>query len=107
MQLHPYFAATLLLYSSTNVLAASTRTGETEKGVTEYYTAYLNISYFDKSRGVFHTERTETARYSTNKPTDFYGVVVPLISNFTVISKDNESLPDIHFGITGKTYKQV
>ena len=32
-------------------------------GVTEYYTAFLNISFFDKNRGVYHTEKTETGRY--------------------------------------------
>jgi len=71
-------------------------------GVTEYYTAFLNISYFDKNRGVYHTEKTETGRYSTNIPKDFYGTVVPLVSNFTVVQTENKSdLPDIHYEITG------
>jgi len=71
-------------------------------GVTEYYTAFLNISYFDKNRGVYHTEKTETGRYSTNVPKDFYGTVVPLVSNFTVVQTENKSdLPDIHYEITG------
>ena len=71
-------------------------------GVTEYYTAFLNISYFDKNRGVYHTEKTETGRFSTNIPKDFFGTVVPLVSNFTVIQKANKSdLPDIQYEITG------
>jgi len=71
-------------------------------GVTEYYTAFLNISFFDKNRGVYHTEKTETGRYSTNVPKDFYGTVVPLVSNFTVVQTENKSdLPDIHYEITG------
>jgi len=60
-------------------------------GVTEYYTAFLNISYFDKNRGVYHTEKTETGRYSTNVPKDFYGTVVPLVSNFSVDQTENKS----------------
>ena len=72
-------------------------------GVTEYYTAFLNISYFDKNRGVYHTEKTETGRYSTNIPKDFFGTVVPLVSNFSVISSANKSdLPDINYEITGE-----
>jgi len=71
-------------------------------GVTEYYTAFLNISYFDKNRGVYHTEKTETGRYSTNIPKDFFGTVVPLVSNFSVVSNANKSdLPDINYEITG------
>ena len=72
-------------------------------GVTEYYTAFLNISYFDKNRGVYHTEKTETGRYSTNIPKDFFGTVVPLVSNFSVVSNANKSdLPDINYEITGE-----
>ena len=46
------------------------------KVITDYYTAFLNITYFDGDRGVFHTERTETGRFSTNIPKDFSGQVV-------------------------------
>lgn len=67
-------------------------------GVTEYYTAFLNISYFDKNRGVYHTEKTETGRYSTSFPKDFFGTVVPLLSNFTALQKANQSdLPDTQY----------
>ena len=48
------------------------------KVITDYYTAFLNITYFDGDRGVFHTERTETGRFSTNVPKDFSGQVVIL-----------------------------
>ncbi len=71
-------------------------------GISEYYTAFLNISYFDKNRGVFHTEKTETGRYSTSTPNDFWGTVVPLISNLTVSSKKNLS---VHYETNGKTMK--
>jgi len=67
-------------------------------GISEYYTAFLNISYFDKNRGVFHTEKTETGRYSTSTPNDFWGTVVPLISNLTVSSKKNLS---VHYETNG------
>ena len=84
-------------------LGASVAPGGPEGGMVEYFTAFLNISYFDKTRGVFHTEKTETGRFSTNFPKDFHGVVVPLMSNFTIIKGENGStIPDIHYELTGK-----
>ena len=59
------------------------------KVITDYYTAFLNITYFDEDRGVFHTERTETGRFSTNTPKDFSGQVV-IIAN---VKDSNESEP--------------
>jgi len=92
------WAASVSNTVSDKTISTSTHTD----GVTEYYTAFLNISYFDKNRGVYHTEKTETGRYSTNVPKDFYGTVVPLVSNFSVVQTENKSdLPDIHYEITG------
>ena len=81
----------ILLLVLTSTLAAKAAT--IEDNLTEYYTAFLNISYFDKERGVFHTEKTETGRFSTNAPKDFKGVVVTLISNFTNVgNKTDETI---------------
>ena len=33
----------------------------------DYYTCFINVSYVIKERGVFHTERTETGRFSTGR----------------------------------------
>ena len=82
----------ILLLALTSTLAAS-KAATIEDNLTEYYTAFLNISYFDKERGVFHTEKTETGRFSTNAPKDFKGVVVTLISNFTNVgNKTDETI---------------
>jgi len=81
------WAASVSNTVSDKTISTSTHTD----GVTEYYTAFLNISYFDKNRGVYHTEKTETGRYSTNVPKDFYGTVVPLVSNFSVVQTENKS----------------
>ena len=98
-------AAILLPCALSWAASIPTSTISSRDGVTEYYTAFLNISYFDKNRGVYHTEKTETGRYSTNIPKDFFGTVVPLVSNFTVIQKANKSdLPDIHYEITGMLF---
>lgn len=32
----------------------------------DYYTTYINVSYVNLQRRIFHTERSETGRYSTN-----------------------------------------
>ena len=80
------------------------KTANNNGGVIEYFTAFLNISYFDMDRGIFHTEKTETGRFSTNFPKEFHGVVVPLVSNITT-SADNKTIfgSDINFELTGKT----
>lgn len=91
------FGALVLL-----ILEVRTATIPEKSGVTEYYTAFLNISYFDKNRGVYHTEKTETGRYSTTAHKNFHGAVVPLMSNWTVIQGENESIPDVHFETTGQ-----
>ena len=64
------------------------------KVITDYFTAFLNITYFDQDRGVFHTERTETGRFSTNTPKDFSGKVV-IITN----QKESNESETIYTGI--------
>ena len=64
------------------------------KVITDYYTAFLNITYFDGDRGVFHTERTETGRFSTNVPKDFSGQVVILANQ-----KDTNESEAIYTGM--------
>ncbi len=34
----------------------------------QYWTAYLNVSYVDEERKVWHTERTETGRFAGTGP---------------------------------------
>ena len=56
----------------------------TEERITsEYFTAFINISYYDHDRGVLHTERTETGRFSSNPAKEVSGVIVELLSNIT------------------------
>jgi hypothetical protein len=54
-----------------------------EKVTSEYYTAFLNISFLDETRGVLHTERTETGRFSSSSVKEVAGIVVELVSNLT------------------------
>ena len=55
----------------------------TERITSEYFTAFINVSYVDHNRGIFHTERTETGRFSSNSAQEVAGLVVELISNVT------------------------
>jgi len=56
----------------------------TEERITsEYFTAFINISYYDHNHGVLHTERTETGRFSSNPAKEVSGVIVELLSNIT------------------------
>ncbi len=46
----------------------------------QYWTAYLNVSYTDSDRNVWHTERTETGRFGSGGPKPGRGVAVELLS---------------------------
>ena len=61
-----------------------------ERIASEYFTAFINVSYYDHKRGVYHTERTETGRYSSHSSKEVQGLVVELISNHTN-PNDNET----------------
>ena len=54
-----------------------------ERITSEYFTSFINVSYYDHHRGIFHTERTETGRFSSNSAQEVSGLIVELISNIT------------------------
>ena len=47
-------------------------------GPAEYWKAFLNVSYLDTERNVWHTERAETGRYSSGNNNDVSGVVIEM-----------------------------
>ena len=84
----------------------------TEERITsEYFTAFINISYYDHTRGVLHTERTETGRFSSNPAKEVSGVIVELLSNITnpsdntthIIDRSGKCLP-IYLFLISKIY---
>ncbi len=58
----------LLTASLALTLAEDAPVARPSRFVSQFWTAYLNISYADEDRKVWHTERTETARYSAAGP---------------------------------------
>ena len=47
----------------------------------QYWTAFLNISYVDSGRQVWHTERSETGRFGSNGVKEATGIAVEIISS--------------------------
>ena len=48
---------------------------------TQYWTAFLNISYLDSERQVWYTERSETGRFGSNSVREAAGVAVEVMSS--------------------------
>lgn len=65
-----------------------------ERIASEYFTAFINVSYYDHKRGIFHTERTETGRYSSTSSQEVSGLVVELISNHTNTEDNSTHVTD-------------
>jgi hypothetical protein len=49
----------------------------------QYWTAFLNVSYADPGRKVWHTERTETGRFSSSGVKEAYGLAVEIVSSLS------------------------
>ena len=47
----------------------------------QYWTAFLNISYVDPGRQVWHTERSETGRFGSSGVKEAAGVAVEVLSS--------------------------
>ncbi len=78
----------LLIVATASILASAVLGANIRNNIqvtSEYYTAFLNISYLDKERGVIHTERTETGRFSSSGSfKEVAGLAVELVANVTV-----------------------
>lgn len=64
-----------------------------KSNVSSYWTAYLNISYVDKDRQVWHTERTETGRFSSSGAKEAAGVAVEITSEDDPEDRSGCTLP--------------
>ena len=75
---------TAVLAASCLAASVSEVVGAEIKVTSEYYTAFLNISYVNKEGSKFVTERTETGRFSSGSVKEVAGVAVELVANVTV-----------------------
>ena len=71
-----------------------------------YWTAFINISYVhittNGSKRMYHTDNSETGRYSTSLPIDVRGLAIKLVSENSNQSNNNNSLhPEENGDITG------
>ena len=57
------------------------RSGSPVSFSSQYWTAFLNISYADQANNVWHTERTETGRFSSSGVREASGVAVEMLSS--------------------------
>ena len=64
-----------------------------------YRTAYLNISYVDTDRNVWHTERTETGRFSKEGIREVAGIAVEIISAVPVVTSSDGRKEYDRFGL--------
>ena len=71
----------LAAMSSAMAAAASPSSSQGINFTSEYWTAFLNISYVDSGRQVWHTERSETGRFGSNGVKEAAGVAVEIISS--------------------------
>ena len=72
----------------------------------KYWTAFINISYVhisgNGSKRMYHTDNSETGRYSTSLPIDVRGLAIKLVSENSNQSNSNNSLhPEENGDITG------
>lgn len=70
-----------LLFLAAAVSAASSSSQGGINFTSQYWTAFLNISYVDSGRQVWHTERSETGRFGSNGVKEATGVAVEIISS--------------------------
>ena len=84
--------------SSTSSRVISSSTSFSASVGREYWTAFINISYLvythnDSSKpDTYHTEDSETGRYSTSFNRDVQGIAVEMISTQASLKQDNNSL---------------
>ena len=72
---------TLLFLAAMASAAAATSSSPSINFTSQYWTAFLNISYVDSGRQVWHTERSETGRFGSNGVKEAAGVAVEIISS--------------------------
>ena len=71
----------LLLAAMSSAMAAASPSSQSINFTTQYWTAFLNISYVDSGRQVWHTERSETGRFGSNGVREAAGVAVEIMSS--------------------------
>ena len=74
-------ASSLLLAAMSSAVAAASPSSQGINFTAQYWTAFLNISYVDSERQVWHTERSETGRFGSNGVREAAGVAVEVISS--------------------------
>ena len=72
----------------------------------KYWTAFINISYVhitgNGSKRMYHTDHSETGRFSTSHPIDVRGMAIKLVSEKSDQSNDTDSLyPEEDGDVTG------
>ena len=69
---------------------ASTSSSQGINFTSQYWTAFLNISYVDPERQVWHTERSETGRFGSSGVKEAAGVAVEVLSSVQNSKSRNE-----------------
>ena len=76
-----FLAAAAVAMASAAASASSSSSLQGINFTSQYWTAFLNISYVDSGRQVWHTERSETGRFGSNGVKEAAGVAVEIISS--------------------------